>query len=58
MTTTTLFIILAVFTVVYLVGTVKVRRAGNSKEYKLYSTLRWIGLVALVAIAILAMVLD
>ena len=58
MTTTTLFIILAVFTVVYLVGTVKVRREENAKEYKLYSTLRWIGLVALVAIAILAMVLD
>lgn len=50
MTTTTLFIILAVFTVVYLVGTVKVRRAENAKEYKLYSTLRWIGLVALVAL--------
>ena len=58
MTTTTLFIILAVFTVLYLVGTVKVRRAENTKEYKLYSALRWIGLVALVAIAVLAMVMD
>ena len=58
MTTTTLFIILAVFTVVYLVGTVKVRRAENAKEYKLYSTLRWIGVAGLVAVALLSMTLE
>lgn len=58
MTTTTLFIVLAVFTVVYLVSTVKVRRAQNEQERKLYSVLRWIGVAGLVAVALLAMKLD
>ncbi len=58
MTTTTLFIALAVFTVVYLVSTVKVRRAQNEQERKLYSVLRWIGVAGLVAVALLAMKLD
>ncbi len=58
MTTTTLFIVLAVFTVVYLVSTIKVRRAQNEQERKLYSVLRWIGVAGLVAVALLAMKLD
>ena len=58
MTTTTLFIALAVFTVVYLVSTVKVRRAQNEQERKLYSALRWIGVAGLVAVALLGMKLD
>ncbi len=58
MTTTTLFIVLAVFTVVYLVSTVKVRRAQNEQEQKLYSVLRWIGVAGLVAVALLAMKLG
>lgn len=58
MTTTTLFIVLAVFTVVYLVSTVKVRRAQNEQEQKLYSALRWIGVAGLVAVALLGMKLD
>lgn len=58
MTTTTLFIVLAVFTVVYLVSTVKVRRAQNEQERKLYSVLRWIGVAGLVAVALLAMKLG
>lgn len=58
MTTTTLFIILAVFTVVYLVSTVKVRRSETPQEHKLYSTLRWIGVAGLVAVALLSMTLE
>ena len=58
MTTTTLFIILAVFTVVYLVATVKVRRAETTQERKLYSTLRWIGVAGLIAVALLSMTLE
>ena len=58
MTTTTLFIILAVFTVVYLVSTVKVRRSETTQERKLYSTLRWIGVAGLVAVALLSMTLE
>ena len=58
MTTTTLFIILAVFTVVYLVSTVKVRRAETPQEGKLYSTLRWIGVAGLIAVALLSMTLE
>ena len=58
MTTTTLFIILAVFTVVYLVATVKVRRAETPQERKLYSILRWIGVAGLIAVALLSMTLE
>ena len=58
MTTTTLFIILAVFTVVYLVSTVKVRRSETPQERKLYSTLRGIGVAGLIAVALLSMTLE
>jgi hypothetical protein len=58
MTTTTLFIILAFFTVIYLVSTVKIRRAQNEQERKIYSTLRWIGVAGLIAVALLGMKLD